>query len=74
MPKLRRLSGKEVCQILATQGFVKVRQKGSHVMMQKSEKGTTITVPVPDHNELKIGTLNGIIRQSGVPRSLFEIS
>lgn len=72
MHKLRRLSGKEVCQILVTQGFVKVRQKRSHVIMQKSIKGTTITVPIPDHNELKIGTLNGIIRQSGVSHSLFE--
>lgn len=72
MPKLRILSGKEVCQILATQGFVNVRQKGSHIIMQKAEKETTITVPVPDHHELKKGTLLGIIRQSGLPRSLFE--
>ena len=33
--------------------------------------GTT-TVPVPDHHELKIGTLLSIIRQSGLPRSEFE--
>lgn len=72
MPKLRTLSGKEACRILATQGFVKVRQKGSHIIMQKTEKRTTITVPVPDHDELKKGTLLGIIRQSGVPRALFE--
>ncbi len=72
MPKLRKLSGKEVCQILAAQGFVKVRQKGSHAIMQKIEKGTTITVPVPEHHELKKGTLRGIIRQSGVQRALFE--
>ncbi len=29
-------------------------------------------VPVPDHHELKIGTLLSIIRQSGLPRSEFE--
>jgi len=29
-------------------------------------------VPIPDHNELRIGTLMSIIRQSGLPRSLFE--
>jgi len=29
-------------------------------------------VPVPDHKELKAGTLLSIIRQSGVPRSEFE--
>jgi predicted RNA binding protein YcfA (HicA-like mRNA interferase family) len=72
VPKLRALSGKEVCQILSKYGFKKVRQKGSHIILQKKERGTTITVPVPDHDELRIGTLSGIIRQSGLPRSLFE--
>jgi len=72
MPKLRTLSGEEVCAILSRHGFSQVRRKGSHIIMQKAEEETTITVPVPDHNELKIGTLSGIIRQSGLPRSLFE--
>jgi predicted RNA binding protein YcfA (HicA-like mRNA interferase family) len=49
-----------------------VRRKGSHVIMQRKEADTTITVPVPDHGELRAGTLLGIIRQSGLPRSLFE--
>jgi hypothetical protein len=30
--KLRVLSGKEVCAILARHGFVKVRQRGSHIV------------------------------------------
>lgn len=72
MPKLRVLSGREVCKILSKQGFVEVRQKGSHIIMQKKERDTTTTVPVPDHKELRIGTLLGIIRQSGLPRELFE--
>jgi predicted RNA binding protein YcfA (HicA-like mRNA interferase family) len=46
--------------------------KGSHMIMQKKDGGTTITVPVPDHAELRAGTLLGIIRQSGLPRALFE--
>ena len=72
MAKLRILSGKDVCKILSLQGFEKVRQKGSHIFMQKREGNTTITIPVPDHDELKRGTLSGIIKQSGLPRSLFE--
>ncbi len=72
MPKLRVLSGKQVCAILAEYGFVEVRRKGSHIIMQKRETDTTITVPVPDHAELRTGTLSGIIRQSGLRRSLFE--
>jgi predicted RNA binding protein YcfA (HicA-like mRNA interferase family) len=40
--------------------------------MQKRAGGTTTTIPVPDHQALKIGTLASIIRQSGLPRTLFE--
>ena len=72
MAKLLRLSGREVCDILARQGFTEVRQRGSHVVMQKRSEGTTITVPVPLHSELHTGTLQSIIRQSGVPRTEFE--
>lgn len=57
---------------MSKHGFIKVRQKGSHFIMQKKEKDTTITVPVPDHDELRRGTLSGIIKQSGLPRALFE--
>jgi len=72
MPKVRILSGKDVCKIMAQHGFEKVRQKGSHIIMQKQVGNSTITVPVPDHAELRMGTLLGIIRQSELPRSLFE--
>jgi predicted RNA binding protein YcfA (HicA-like mRNA interferase family) len=49
-----------------------VRRRGSHIVMQKSSPSETVTVPVPDHAEIRIGTLQSIIRQSGVPRSDFE--
>lgn len=72
LPKFRILSGREVCDILSRHGFVQVRQRGSHVVMQKKIPGSTITVPVPNHNELKRGTLKSIIRQSQLPSSEFE--
>lgn len=72
MPRLRVLSGRQVCKIMAEHGFEQVRQKGSHLIMQKRAGNTTVTVPVPDHDELRMGTLLGIIRQAGLPRSLFE--
>ncbi len=72
MGKLRVLSGREVCKILEAEGFSEVRQRGSHIVMQKRSGNTTTTVPVPDHSELKAGTLSSIIRQSGLARSLFE--
>jgi predicted RNA binding protein YcfA (HicA-like mRNA interferase family) len=70
--KLRVLSGKQVCEILSRHGFVEIRQRGSHVVMQKKLPNTTITVPVPNHSELRIGTLQSIIRQSGILKSEFE--
>ena len=41
--------------------------------MQKSTNDSTITVPVPDHKEIRIGTLQSIIRHSRLPRELFEV-
>jgi len=73
LAKLRVLSGREVCKILAANGFSEVRRKGSHIAMQKRVAGSTITVPVPDHTEIRIGTLMSIIRQSQLPRTLFEV-
>jgi len=70
--KLRKLSGQEVCAILTKHGFVEKRRKGSHLIMQKTLPGSTITVPVPLHAELRAGTLQAIIRQSRVSRSEFE--
>ena len=73
MPKLGTFSGEEVCQILESHGFRRVRQKGSHAIMQKEMRDTTITVPIPLHRELKIGTLQSIIRQSGLGRESFLV-
>jgi predicted RNA binding protein YcfA (HicA-like mRNA interferase family) len=72
MGKLRVLSGRDVCQILQQHGFQMVRQRGSHVVMQRRSELGTVTVPIPDHAELRVGTLLSIIRQSGVPRAAFE--
>lgn len=73
MGKLRVLSGQEVCAILERHGFTRVRQRGSHIVMQRVTADGTTTVPVPDHKELRTGTLRSIIRQSGVARSEFEV-
>jgi predicted RNA binding protein YcfA (HicA-like mRNA interferase family) len=40
-------------------------------MQRRTATGTT-TAPVPNHSEVRIGTLQSIIRQSGLPRALFE--
>lgn len=70
--RLRVFSGRDLCRLLADHGFELVRQRGSHAIMQKRTEGTTITVPVLLHDEIRIGTVQSIIRQSGLPKSLFE--
>ena len=62
MPKLPRISGKECVTILQILGFMQVRQKGSHVIMRRADRGCV----VPLHRELKVGTLAGLLRQAGV--------
>jgi predicted RNA binding protein YcfA (HicA-like mRNA interferase family) len=70
--RLRVLSGEGVCRILEAHEFREVRRRGSHIVMQKTAADGTRTVPVPNHRELRIGTLASIIRQSGLDRELFE--
>ncbi|MFO5438882.1 MAG: type II toxin-antitoxin system HicA family toxin [Dolichospermum sp.] len=63
MGKLRLLSGKEICKILQDNGFTEVRQKGSHIVMQKAIEDSTLTAIVPNHSSVKLGILMSIIRQ-----------
>ena len=71
--KLRILSGQDICKILAKNNFCEVRRRGSHIIMQRHTTEGTTTVPIPNHKEIRIGTLQSIIRQSGLSRSKFEI-
>jgi predicted RNA binding protein YcfA (HicA-like mRNA interferase family) len=72
LAKRKVLSGKDICDILERNGFREVRRKGSHIVMQKRSETSTITVPVPDHTELKPGTMASIIRQSGLDKKTFQ--
>ena len=72
MGKLRLLSGKQACAILTRHEFLEVRQRGSYIVMQKQLPDTTVTISVPNHAELRIGTLQSIIRQAGIPKREFE--
>jgi len=57
--------------MLENEGFRVVRQRGSHIVMQREAGVVTTTVPVPDHRTIHAGTLLAIIRQSGVSREKF---
>lgn len=73
MPKLGIFSGEQIVSIMESEGFVRARQKGSHLMMQRRTERGTITVPVPLHRSVRIGTLQSIIRQSGIARERFLV-
>jgi Predicted periplasmic or secreted lipoprotein len=62
VPELPVTSGQKAIKALTKIGFVVVRQKGSHVFLQRGQD----TVTIPLHNPLKRGTLNSILKQANV--------
>jgi predicted RNA binding protein YcfA (HicA-like mRNA interferase family) len=66
MPKMPRISSKEVIRALERLGFDQVRQTGSHVVMKKETEDGEIGCVVPLHRELKVGTLSSILKQAQV--------
>ncbi|WP_245603973.1 type II toxin-antitoxin system HicA family toxin [Geoglobus ahangari] len=64
--KLPVVSGEDVIKALHKAGFKVVRQKGSHVRMEKRTEEGTIKVTVPLHRSLKKGTLRIILKQAGL--------
>lgn len=62
MPELPRISGREAIQVLERIGFVRARQRGSHVVLRRDDAGCVI----PLHSSLAVGTLRSAIRQAGI--------
>lgn len=60
--KLPRVSGRECVRALEKAGFVVRRQKGSHIVLRRSNPFAQVVVP--NHRELDRGTLRGILRQA----------
>ena len=68
MRTLKTISGKECVKILCNHfGFEIKRQKGSHIILRKNSSGTV----VPNHHEIKIGTLKGILKLADVDEEEF---
>ena len=62
MPELPRISGQEAIEVFLLLGFYEARQKGSHVVLRRQDKGCVI----PRHKALALGTLRSAIRQAGI--------
>jgi predicted RNA binding protein YcfA (HicA-like mRNA interferase family) len=62
-PKLRVISGKNLCKIIEKYGFVQTRTVGSHVRMTLKQANGSFHVTIPFHRELRKGTLSQILRE-----------
>ncbi len=72
-PQLRKVSGKECVKILCNKfGFQIVRQRGSHVLIKKETNLGKVGTVVPQHKEIKIGTLKAILEQAKVSEEEFS--
>ena len=58
----RDLSGRDLAAVLAKLGYHATRQTGSHMRLT-TEVGGGHQITIPDHDDLKVGTLNAILRE-----------
>jgi predicted RNA binding protein YcfA (HicA-like mRNA interferase family) len=58
------LSGREVRAVLERVGFVFRRQTGSHMIFRRTEPYARAVVP--DHKQIRMGTLRRIITDAGL--------
>jgi predicted RNA binding protein YcfA (HicA-like mRNA interferase family) len=57
------ISGRELRAALERVGFVFRRQRGSHMVLRRDDPYARVVVP--DHNQIRPGTLRHIIRMPG---------
>lgn len=71
MPKLSPIRGKDLVKLLEKQGFVKIRQKGSHVRL-KHKDGKRTTIPLHPGEKVGKGLLRKILRDVNLSPGEFE--
>jgi predicted RNA binding protein YcfA (HicA-like mRNA interferase family) len=59
----RDLSGHELIRLLERYGYKRTRQVGSHIRLQSSFRGFPHHITIPDHDSLRLGTLNSILSE-----------
>ena len=68
---LPALRPREVIRVLERAGFVKWRQKGSHLTLYRASDRRALTVPIHFAKTVPKGTLRTIIRQAGLTAEEF---
>ena len=62
MPKMPRdISGRELARLLDKYSYKIIRETGSHIRLVSTYKETEHKITIPDHQSIKIGTLNSIL-------------
>ena len=57
----RDLSGDQLVRLLRRYGYEVTRQTSSHIRLTSTRMGKEHHLTVPDHKELRVGTLNAIL-------------
>jgi predicted RNA binding protein YcfA (HicA-like mRNA interferase family) len=71
MPRLPRLTAREIITVLETVGFSLARQSGSH-MIYKNPTGKRVTVPFHGSKILHPKVLRSILRDAGIEPEALE--
>jgi predicted RNA binding protein YcfA (HicA-like mRNA interferase family) len=71
MTKVPSLSFDRIISALRRDGWVVVRQKGSHIRLQKHTKEKTLKLTIPAHRPVKRSTLSHILKQAQLSTDKF---
>ena len=72
MSKVPSLNYNEVVRALQRDGWVVVRQRGSHIRLQKRTPVETLKLVVPAHRPIKRSTLAHILKQARLTAEQFR--
>jgi predicted RNA binding protein YcfA (HicA-like mRNA interferase family) len=70
LPRLPVVSGKKIIKMLTQLNYKVVRQKGSHVRLEKTTKLGKHKITIPNHKEIAKGTLNDILSKVSLWNSI----
>jgi predicted RNA binding protein YcfA (HicA-like mRNA interferase family) len=71
MTPIPLVSYREIIRALQRDGWVVVRQRGSHIRMQKHIAKRTLKLTVPAHTPVKRSTLGLILKQAEIEPEAF---
>lgn len=67
MTKVPSLNYEKLIKALQRDGWVVVRQKGSHIRLQKHIKEEVLKLTIPAHKPIKRSTLSHVLKQARIP-------